>query len=132
MLSLPHGRILLAVGWALILLTIVGSLGPPLPGGGFSISDKALHFIGYFALTLWFAGLYERERLWTIGIAFFCLGGALELLQGALTASRQMDVVDVAANSLGIAAAIAVAALGLSSWALRLEAFLTRRGKESA
>jgi len=127
MLALPHGRLLLALGWIFIVLVVAGSLGPPVSGAPFSISDKVQHFAAYFGLTLWFAGLYSRDRLLFVALSFFCLGGLIEVMQGLLTATRQMDVVDVAANSLGIAGATVVAALGLSSWALRLEAWWSRR-----
>lgn len=134
MLSLPHGRILLAIGWGLVLLTITGSLGPVMPGAQ-SVSDKIIHFLGYFGLTLWFSGLYPRSRLWIIALGFLCMGAALEVLQGVLTANRQMDVYDLLTNTFGIAVATVLAGLGLSGWAVRVEAWLTRRtgaGKESA
>lgn len=134
MLSLPHGRIFLAIGWILVLLTITGSLGPVMPAP-VSFSDKILHFLGYFGLTVWFAGLYPRRRLWIIALGFLCMGAALEVLQGALTANRQMDFYDLAMNSLGIATASVLAVLGVSEWAVRLEGWLMRRtraGKESA
>ena len=127
MLSLPHGRLLLTIGWILIVATIVGSLGPSLPQMGVRMSDKFLHFLGYFGLTLWFAGLYPRSRLWVIGLAFFCLGASLEVMQGTLTRNREMDVHDLMMNTLGIATAVAVALLGLREWATRLEGWLTRR-----
>jgi hypothetical protein len=131
MLALPHGRLLLALGWIFVVLVIAGSLAPPVQGGPFTISDKVQHFAAYFGLTLWFTGLYPRDRLLFVALGFFCLGGVIELLQGMLTETRQMDVIDVAANSLGIAAATGVAALGLSSWALRLEAWWSRRNAAS-
>lgn len=127
MLSLPHGRVLLIVGWLLVILTIAGSLSPALPKMGVSISDKLMHFASYFALTLWFAGLYPRSRLWIIAVAFFLMGAALEVLQGALSATRVTDVIDLGANTLGIIVAAALALLGLSAWTIRLEAWLTRR-----
>jgi VanZ family protein len=132
MLALPHGRLLLALGWIFVVLVVAGSLGPPVTGAPFSISDKVQHFAAYFVLTLWFTGLYPRDRLLFVVLGFFCLGGLIELLQGLLTETRQMDVIDVAANSLGIAAATVVAALGLSSWALRLEAWWSRRNAGAA
>lgn len=121
MLSLPHGRALLVIGWVLIVLTVVGSLAPAGPALELSISDKVRHFAGYFVLMLYFAGLYPRERHGLLAVAFFLMGAALELLQGALTVARHMDVRDIAMNTGGIAAAFLLARLGLGDWARRLD-----------
>lgn len=127
MLSLPHGRLFLVIGWLLVLLTIAGSLSPVMPRVGISPGDKVMHFLAYFSLTIWFAGLYPRKRLWMIALAFFLMGAALEMLQGALTATRDMDVVDLGVNTLGIVMACVFGLLGLSAWAIRLEAWLLPR-----
>jgi len=127
MLSLPHGRVLLIVGWLLVLATIAGSLTANLPKVGFDHSDKVLHLAVYFLLTLWFAGLYPLRRLWIIAIGFILLGGMLEILQGTVTRHREVDSGDFIANSIGVAAACLLAVLGLSRWALRLEAWIMRR-----
>lgn len=127
MLSLPHGRVLLIVGWLLVLATIAGSLTASLPKVGFSHGDKFLHLAVYFLLTLWFAGLYPLRRLWIIAIAFVLLGGMLEILQGTLTRHREVDSGDFIANSLGVAVACLLAVMGLSHWAIRLEAWIMRR-----
>jgi VanZ family protein len=134
MLSLPHGRLLLTIGWILIGAIVIGSLGPALPIRGVQYGDKLEHFSAYFGLTLWFAGLYPRRRLWAIALAFFLMGAMLEVAQGTLTTSRQMDIFDLMTNSIGIAAGVFVALLGLSEWGLRLESFLLRRraDRESA
>ena len=121
MLSLPHGRILLVIGWVLIAVTVFGSLAPAGPSLGFRIGDKVQHFAGYFLLMLWFSGLYPRERHLMLAVAFFLMGAALELVQGALTTTRDMDVHDLVMNTLGIATAYLCARLGLANWARRLD-----------
>jgi hypothetical protein len=121
MLSLPHGRILLVIGWLLIAATIYGSLAPHVPSLGISIGDKVRHFLGYFILMSWFSGLYARERHVMLAVAFALMGAALELLQGALTSTRDMDFADLGMNLLGIASAFALARLGLGDWARRLD-----------
>lgn len=121
MLSLSHGRILLVIGWILIALTVYGSLVPVMPSLGIGIGDKVRHFIGYLVLMLWFSGLYARERHAMLAVAFFLMGAALELLQGALTTTRDMDPHDLGMNTLGIATAFLLARLGLGNWARRLE-----------
>ncbi len=126
MLSLPHGRVLLVMGWILVIGIVAGSLVPSMPRMSFSQGDKVLHFLGYFGLTLWFAGLYPRRRLWIIAPGFFCMGALLEVAQGALTTHRQMDMRDLAVNTAGISCASVLALLGLSRWAIRLENWLTK------
>ncbi len=126
MLSLPHGRTLLTVGWILVVCIVVGSLLPKVPRLNISEGDKVLHFLGYFGLTIWFAGLYPRRQLWIVALGAFSLGALLEVAQGTLTASRQMDLGDLLVNSAGIVGACVLALLGLSRWALRLESWLTK------
>jgi VanZ family protein len=126
MLPLPHGRILLAIGWALIAFIVYGSLTPGLPSLVTSFSDKLQHFLGYFLLMIWFAGLYPRRQHWLLALGFFVLGMVLELGQSALTTTRQMDASDVLANTAGIAAGYVFAGFGLANWARWIEAWLTR------
>lgn len=127
MLALPHGRVLLIIGWLLVIFTIAGSLTAAMPRVSISVSDKLMHFLGYFGLTIWFAGLYPRKRLWIIAVAFFLMGAMLEVLQSTLTTRREMDIVDLGANTLGIVMACVFALLGLSAWAIRFEAWLMPR-----
>ncbi len=121
MLSLPHGRALLVIGWLLIALIIVGSLAPAGLALGLGVPDKVRHFLGYLALMLYFAGLYPRERHALLAFAFVLMGAALELLQGTLTTTRDMEFGDFATNTLGIAVAFLLARLGLANWARRID-----------
>ena len=52
----------------------------------------------------------------SLALAFFLLGALLEILQGTLTTTRHMDLVDLTANSLGIALGFVFARLGLAQW----------------
>jgi hypothetical protein len=126
MLSLPHARVWLILGWVLIAAIVVGSLIPQVPTFGIGISDKVEHFTSYFVLMLWFSGLYERRQHWLLALAFFLMGAALELLQGALTTTREMDIDDALTNGAGVMAAFLVARFGLSAWARRVEDLWTR------
>jgi VanZ family protein len=128
MLSLPHGRILLVCGWALVAFTVYASLASHGPSfGGFSVSDKVQHAFGYFVLMIWFAGLYPRRQHWIVGVGLLLLGGLLEILQGTMTQVRDMDMRDMAANTAGILIGYGLAGFGLATWALRLEAWWTRK-----
>jgi VanZ family protein len=109
-----------AIGWLGVGTALVLSLWPhgvPLP---FHVWDKFQHVGGYFILTSWFLGICRRERYGRVALACFVLGVAIELLQG-LTPTRSAELGDVFANSIGIAAALLLAWLGLGGWAARLE-----------
>lgn len=125
MLPLRFGRAWLLVGWAGVIAAVLASLWPgglPLP---MSVWDKIQHGIGYFLLTLWFAGLYPRRKYLWIALGCFALGLLIELLQGTTT-TRTMEVADLAANTTGIAAALVLAYALLGGWAARVEAVLGR------
>jgi hypothetical protein len=121
MLPLPHGRILLFIGWVLIAAIVIGSLAPHVPSLGLGISDKLRHCLAYFILMSWFSGIYPRDRHALLAVAFVLMGAALELLQGLLTSTREMDPGDFGMNLLGIAAAFVLARLGLGNWERRLD-----------
>src|SRR5262245_26518767 len=116
MLELRHGRALLVVGWLLIGAIVFGSLTPAGADIRFLFSDKVRHLSSYLILMVYFCGLYPRERHPMLGLAFFLLGAMLEVLQGALTTTRHMDVLDLTANTLGIVLGFAFARLGLAQW----------------
>jgi glycopeptide antibiotics resistance protein len=65
---------------------------------------------------VYFSGLYPRERHPLLALAFFLLGAMLEVLQGAVTATRHMDFIDLTANTLGIVLGFVFARLGLAQW----------------
>ncbi len=65
--------------------------------------DKILHASAYFTLTLsWLFALRKKSKFKLISIAIFLYGILMEFLQGWLTNTRQKDIYDVFANSLGI------------------------------
>lgn len=87
-------------------------------------SDKVWHAISYGVLTLWFCGVYARDRVWAIGIAAFCLGLLLELAQ-SFTATRYAETADLMANLSGIIAALLLARLGADRWCAMVESALS-------
>lgn len=120
MLPLRLGRLWLLVGWAGVLAAVLASLWPggvPMP---VTVWDKLQHGLGYFLLTLWFAGLYPRRKYLWIALGCFALGLAIEFLQGA-TATRSMEAGDLVANTAGIAAALVLAYALLGGWAVHVE-----------
>ncbi|MBS1200814.1 MAG: hypothetical protein H6R27_1492 [Proteobacteria bacterium] len=107
----------LLIGAAIVL----GSLLPGPLVATVSAWDKLEHAAAYGILTLWLTGMLVRRRYVVAAIAAFLLGLSLEVVQGALTATRQSDPLDLVANGTGIFVALALAWLGLGGWAGRVE-----------
>ncbi len=116
-------RFWVAVAWVGVACAVVFSLWPggaPLP---IHVWDKLEHLVGYGVLTLWFAGLYEREHYPRLALGCLLLGCLIELLQG-FAPTRTMELGDLAANGAGIAVAMLLALLGLGGWAAGVERLL--------
>jgi VanZ family protein len=129
MILLPlHYRIAWALGGSLLACTLAfGSLLPGPVVAVVSTWDKAEHFLGYFTLAAWWLGLLPRSRYLACVVAVIAFGIAIELAQGLLTTTRQLDPSDVLANSLGAGAAWLAANSGLGRWAMAVEGWLARR-----
>jgi len=102
----------LGIGWAWAAAIVWLSLTPSPPEPGFEYGDKLGHFAAYALLMLWFGWLYQTQpaRLGYVAL-WIALGIALEFAQGA-TGYRSLELGDMAANALGVAAG-ALAALSL-------------------
>ena len=87
------------------------SLTPSPPAIDFKASDKVGHLAAYGVLMFWFCRLYlpRRTRL-LYGVGFTAMGIGLELIQG-LIGFRTYDVLDMAANTLGVLLGAALAAI---------------------
>jgi len=86
-----------------------------LPDIGVSFGDKIFHSLTYVILTfLWFFTLYfhyKHSKIKSIVCASaisIIFGIIIEILQGVLTKTRQADVLDVLANSVGVLFAVAL------------------------
>jgi VanZ family protein len=102
------------ITFVLILFAVVGSLLPPqqMEQLTFSISDKFIHGLYYATLTLFWILSTKRlgdQKPIKVGLYVFFLGLALEIMQEVLPIQRNMDVLDVFANSVGILIAIGTA-----------------------
>ncbi|HEY4559297.1 MAG TPA: VanZ family protein [Lysobacter sp.] len=93
------------LAWLAMFAAIAtGSLLPAgdLPPPAFDGIDKLEHLAGYGLLSGWSVLLFERRdarlRAMLAAIAF---GVAVEIAQGVLTATREPDVLDAVANSIG-------------------------------
>ncbi len=110
-------------GMALVLLVLYQSLAsqPAIQTPGIAYGDKLGHFAAYFALTLWFAQLYQRRAHVQIMVLFIAMGVGVEFLQG-LNPMRSFEVADMLANSIGAIAAWGLAATSFGTLLLRWQA----------
>jgi len=100
----------LAIGWAAVAVVTYLSLTPSPPDSGIDGGDKLGHFLAYAGLTYWFGRLYFYRTRAAYALGFCAMGIALEFAQGAL-GHRSMELADMAANTLGVAAGWAAADL---------------------
>lgn len=116
------------------MLSTFGGLLPnsflPTPAAPFAQSDKVVHFLTCFALTLTFYFILDtsRRRVLHLTLATCTLGIGVgsEVVQGLLPNDRDFDPLDVVANVIG-----SLVALGLASWYHRRSAERRRRAKYS-
>ncbi|KAK7521489.1 putative VanZ domain protein [Phyllosticta citriasiana] len=99
---------------AFCLLAAAGGFGrQQIPS--YKQSDKALHFITFFLITLCFYWIIETNRRRVLHLTLFVcpllLGVGSEVVQGLLPNDRQFDPWDILANAVGSLSAIA-----LCSW----------------
>ena len=85
-----------------------------------SLNDKLEHVAAYAGLMAWFGGMFRRVSQLKVGVALVVLGGGLELLQG-LTPTRTPDVLDLAADTVGVLIGLALSMTVLTRWCQRIE-----------
>lgn len=105
---LPFWRDLRALRWwrligiLLVLVIIFLSLQPnPMDMSGVEFGDKWGHLVAYGTLMAWFGLIVVRSRQIWFASVFVLLGVSLEFIQGQ-TGYRSFDLMDMAANSLGV------------------------------
>ncbi|MFZ0254456.1 MAG: VanZ family protein [Gammaproteobacteria bacterium] len=113
----------LSIGWLLIASVLYASLAPSGVPSMAPHSDKAGHFLAYFALALWFSQLYNtRVRRWW-AMAFIGIGVLLECLQAPIP-SRIFDLVDMVANTAGVLSGWVLGSMAGANFLARFELWL--------
>lgn len=127
-MPLRYPRLWLALGWLLVAGVILGSLlpGPVIQEITPALNDKFMHFTAYFVLMVWFAGLYPHAKHARVGLALLALGAALDILQGVATRTRSFELLDIAADGVGILVALLLSVWFLEGWCLRVERLAAR------
>jgi VanZ family protein len=114
-------RFWLALWWLAIAATIAVCLVrlPPLALPDNSV--KVEHFLAYFLLAGSAVQIYRtRAALVWAGVGLVGMGIGIELAQGALTATRMADPMDVLANSIGVVAGLCLTFTPLRDLLVRL------------
>jgi len=78
---------------------------PKLPFPEFSLSDKSLHFIAYFIMSvMWLRlGFLESNKIiWNYCLLVLFTAIITEILQGILPIGRYFELADMIANCIGI------------------------------
>jgi len=97
-----------ALGWTFLITFLSLVAFVKMPSISIPFKDKYAHFIFYFILTLsWMFSfkVVNNKLLFKIMGIIVVYGILIEVLQGKFTVSREADVYDVLANSLGVFAA---------------------------
>ncbi len=136
MLELRYARTWRTASLVLLILVLAATLMPAVWFWSdrvqlvrwFGSIDKWSHFLAFFALAIWFTGLYTRSNYWRVAIGLFAFGVLIELCQ-RVVGYRSAEWLDVAANAIGILAGLAAGWLGLGGWSLRFEAWWLARGR---
>lgn len=109
-------RFWFVLGWVFVIAAMVLSLMPLQQITMPSWNDKFEHAMGYLLLTLWFCGLYRRQRYWVVALWMFAMGILVEILQGMMHLGRQADIRDIYADIIGIGGAVFLAITPLGRW----------------
>lgn len=123
MLPLRYPWAWTAFGWLLVAAVVAGSLLPGHRLPAVFLQDKLVHAGSYFLLMIWFAGLYERRRHVYIALFLLALGLSLDLVQSRMS-TRSFEMLDIAANGVGILAGFVLARVLLAGWCQRVERLL--------
>jgi VanZ family protein len=105
-----HNKIVLlfvAAGYSITLAVLSLVSNDTLPNLGTDYDDKVYHLLAYALLTfLWFKVFTNFNNSKPILLAFIIsivFGIIIEVLQGAFTVVRDPSIMDILANSIGVA-----------------------------
>ena len=123
-IALKYKPVWLVIGFLLIAFVVQQTLTASPVSPGISVSDKVLHFAGYFILMGWFMLIFHQARAKLVcAVLFILMGVGLEYLQG-MGGIRHYEVNDMLANGLGVLGAWAVSFTRLSNSLMVFERLL--------
>ncbi len=112
----------------LLLFVLAAALSPVFwfwddKAGGlrwFENTDKWLHGMTFFVLTVWFSGMFPKRRYALMALGLLGFGLVIEACQYSVS-YRTADWFDVGANATGIIIGMAIAFAGAGGWCQRVE-----------
>lgn len=115
MLRRPLGflspRFLQLCFWAAALATFAGAVTPADVMPRLAESDKVLHFLAFFTLSLVAALAFPGIGVITVGLGLSAFGALIELVQAIPHLNRDSDIWDWAADTIAIAVVLLPIAL---------------------
>ena len=128
MLPLRYARRWQIAGVLVLIAVLVTALSPGLPDfrNAQLLTDKWLHGLTFAFLTVWFSGQYARRAYWRLAVGMLAFGALIEVCQQMLS-YRSAELLDLAADTIGVLAGVTVAVLGAGGWSLRFENWLHSR-----
>lgn len=115
-----------AIGIALLLLLVYGSLAPAAVMPPLGANDKIFHGLAYFSMMTWFAQMYASLRTrCAVALTLVALGIAIEFIQPYV--NRQFDWYDMLANAEGVALALMLSLTPLRGTLAYIDLKLRRR-----
>lgn len=126
--GLHYRSLWLTIGYALVAVTVWGSLTPVPPEWAFAFGDKLLHAATYALLTFWFGQVYTGPgRQLLLVIAFSAFGVLLEVGQAYSSAYRHFDLADAAASAIGAVLAWGLLRTAAGNALISLDGWLVER-----
>jgi VanZ family protein len=113
----------LAGGVVIMLAVLTLAVAPGAPGPAF-LSDKAVHFLAFLIMMIWFCGIVRWRITPGVAIGLLGYGVLIELLQSRLS-YRYAEVNDALFDLGGILLGWLLAFAGLRRWAAKVESVLT-------
>ena len=138
MLPLQYARRWRAASLMLLLLVLAATLMPAVWFFSdrqsfitwFVGVDKWLHAMTFVVLAIWFSGQYRPGAYWRIGIGLLLFGVLIEICQRMVT-YRSAELFDLVADAGGIVVGLAIAAVGLGGWSLRVEEWFAQQNADA-
>jgi len=100
--------------WAAALLTFAAAVAPADVVPQLAESDKLMHFLAFFTLSLVATLAFRRARVPIIGVGLSAFGALIEVAQTIPGLNRDGDVWDWTADTLAIV--VVLLPIGLARW----------------
>jgi VanZ family protein len=109
-------RLWCGLGFSMALLITIAFLMPVGVPKDPLVSDKVIHLLAFGTLAFWFGSIVVRRDLLWLALALVAFGGLIEVAQGVMRLGRHAEVLDLAADSIGVLLGLALALTPLGRW----------------